>query len=341
MRGPPAAPPAPRASRFRPGRAPSAPGRTRPHLALGLLALAGGIGFSLASCELAQITIEAPRPLVVAEIYLRVQPSGPDAFALLHQSGPDNLPLGDAVVQVRPVGDDEPWRILPDAPLGACLDGAVPPEFDGWCFRLEVGNAFFLEPGGTYEAQVLLPNGGELAGRVTLPGDFALTSPAAEVTRCHLPPGRLLPVAWTRASGARAYVPEAEVFGLEAALEPRGITVPTDPVILQGLSISEEDTDIVFPPQFGIFNRFSSDRDVLLAIQQGLPAGPPVAGRIVVSAQGRNSVNWNRGGNFNPSGAVRVPSLFGDGTGVVAGVVNREFTFTTVPEPGLPACPTP
>ncbi len=325
------------------GPRPTLPARRRLPAAprLGLLALVGGIGLSLASCELAQITIEAPRSLVVAEIYLRAQPSGADVFALLHQSGPEGQPLGDALVQVRPMGGDEPWRILPDAPLGACLDGAVPPEFDGWCFRIEGANAFFVVPGGRYEAQVLLPDGGRIEGRVTLPGDFALTSPSVEVDRCRLPPGRLLPVAWTRSAGARAYVPEAEIFGLEAALEPRGIPVPTDPVILQGLSISEEDTDIIFPSQFGVFNRFSSDRDVLLAIQQGLPSGPPVAGRILVSAQGRNSVNWNRGGNFNPSGAIRTPSLFGDGTGVVAGVVNREFTFTTAPEPGLPLCPAP
>jgi len=146
---------------------------------------------------------------------------------------------------------------------------------------------------------------------------------------------------WTPAAGARAYVPEAEIFGLGAALAPQGIVVPTNPVTLQGLSVSEADTDIVFPSQFGIFNRFSSDGEVLVALQRGLPAASVVQGSIVVSAQGRNSVNWNRGGNFNPSGTVRIPSLFGDGTGVVAGIVNRSFSFTTAADPGLPHCVQP
>lgn len=293
----------------------------------------------LTACELTQVSIESPRPAVVAEIYLRIQPDGPDIVALLHQSrGEGAISLQDAVVRVRDVQDPDPWQVIPDGPLGACIDGALPPEFDAWCFRLEVGDGSFLRTDGRYEAEVLLPGGGRLSGTVTLPGDFTVVQPAQGIFRCHLPPGEILPIAWTQASGARAYVPEAEIFGLEAALEARGIPVPTDPVVLLGLAVSESDTTIVFPPQFGIFNRFSSDRDVLLAIQQGLPGEFPVAGRIVISAQDRNSVNWNRGGNFNPSGAIRVPSLFGSGTGVLGGIVNREFTFTTVPEPGLPRC---
>jgi hypothetical protein len=188
---------------------------------------------------------------------------------------------------------------------------------------------------------VNLDGGRRIHGAVTLPGGFMIESPGTRSwfgNRCHLPPGAQLPLAWTASAGARAYVPEAEIFGLDGAFLPEGIEVPSDPVTLLGLSVSERDTTIVFPAEFGIFNRFSSDREILVALQRGFPAAAPVDGVMIISAQGRNSVNWNRGGNFNPSGQVRTPSLFGDGTGVVGGIVNRSFAFTTAEEPGIPPC---
>ena len=45
----------------------------------------------------------------------------------------------------------------------------------------------------------------------------------------------------------------------------------------------------------------------------------------MISATDRNYVNWVRGGNFNPSGQVRVPTIRGDGTGVFASTVTRTF----------------
>ena len=291
----------------------------------------------LAGCELTEVVVAEPDPLVVAEIYLRVTDDESDALALLHQSrSREPIPLGDVVIQLRSAEGGE--ATFESAALAGCVEGPVPPEFDGACYRLSPAQAAFIRPGGRYDVELRLPEGGRMEGSVTLPGDFVITSPARTDVTCRIPPHTLLPVRWTEATGARAYVPEAEIFGLEAALAPSGIEVPSDPLVLLGLSVSETDTDIVFPSQFGIFNRFSRDQDVLLAIQTGLPSTSRVQGRITVSAQGRNAVNWNRGGNFNPSGAVRTPSLFGDGTGVVAGVVNRTFAFTTEGSFGTPAC---
>jgi hypothetical protein len=64
----------------------------------------------------------------------------------------------------------------------------------------------------------------------------------------------------------------------------------------------------------------------------------------MISATDRNYVNWVRGGNFNPSGVVRVPSVGGDGIGVFASTVTRTFEVVVNPDPagGLftaPACP--
>ena len=86
----------------------------------------------------------------------------------------------------------------------------------------------------------------------------------------------------------------------------------------------------------GVFERFELDRDVALALQRGLPSG--ASADIVVAAGDENYVNWVRGGNFNPSGQIRVPSLVGDGTGVLGSLVTRTVTVLTQ-SPGYPVCP--
>lgn len=57
-----------------------------------------------------------------------------------------------------------------------------------------------------------------------------------------------------------------------------------------------------------------------------------------MAAGDRNYVNWVRGGNFNPSGQVRVPSIVGDGTGVFASLVSRERILVTRDEASAPSC---
>ena len=303
-----------------------------------VLGIAGwGWALLLAGCEVTQITVEQPEARVVAEIYLRVTNDLSEGVALLHQTpGEGRVDLQGARVQVT---DSQGLAVFfAPAPVFECVEGALPPEFDAVCLLLDAGAAEVVRPGERYHVEVHLPDNGRIHGSVTLPGDFRIEQPVPGATRCRIAPNQLLPIRWSVAEGARAYVPEAEIFGLKTALESEGISVPSDPVTLLGLSISESDTEIVFPSQFGIFNRFSNDREVLVALQQGLPALGELEGEIIVSAQGRNSVNWNRGGNFNPSGTIRVPSLFGDGTGVVGGIVNRSFGFTTRGVGGIPPC---
>jgi hypothetical protein len=118
-----------------------------------------------------------------------------------------------------------------------------------------------------------------------------------------------------------------------------GIDVTEDPLVLLGLSISREDTTIVFPGEFGVFDRGDLDRDLLAFLQRGLPAGASAS--VVVTAGDRNYVNWVRGGGFNPSGQVRLPSLSGiGGTGVFGSQVVRRFLLEVVDDPpqGAPLC---
>jgi hypothetical protein len=176
-----------------------------------------------------------------------------------------------------------------------------------------------------------------------VPGDFRIPgAPAEPGGTCQLPGGTSLELSWTTAAGAWSYVNETTIEGLAEALAPAGIEVDPedDPLYLLGLSISAADTTIVFPGEFGLFDRFDLDQDLAVVLQEGLPA--PARAQVTVAATDRNYVNWVRGGSFNPSGQVRVPSVRGDGTGVFGSAVVRGFRVIAA-APGAaydrPSCP--
>ena len=113
-----------------------------------------------------------------------------------------------------------------------------------------------------------------------------------------------------------------------------------DPLLLVGLSISEQDTTIVFPSEFGIFDRFDLEQDLSVRLQTGLPNS--TTAEVSITAVEGNYVGWARGGNFNPSGQVRVPSLRGDGMGVFGATVSRRFfVFSSDQTSLLPDCLSP
>jgi hypothetical protein len=215
-----------------------------------------------------------------------------------------------------------------------CLESS-PIEEPGACFVAELPVAR-IGPSDIVEVLVELPGGGKITGAARVPGVFELDSiPHA----CVLPPNQLMTVTWSSSSDAWAYLSETSIRGLPEALSPEGIEVDDDPLYLLGLSISDSDTSIVFPAEFGIFNRFTVDyADLAVRLQAGLPLG--VTAEVSITAVDRNYVNWARGGNFNPSGQVRIPSLSGDGTGVFGATVGRGFDVLVSEQPsGLSACP--
>ncbi|MGD8276708.1 MAG: hypothetical protein PVH00_01725, partial [Gemmatimonadota bacterium] len=177
---------------------------------------------------------------------------------------------------------------------------------------------YTIVPDATYSLAITLGDGRRLEGRTTVPSPFEVVNPAA--TRCAVPVDSTLELIWRSSPGAWVYVVETSLAGIRTALEPDGIDVPHDPLRLFGLSITAEDTTIVFPTEFGLFDRADAELGpVLLRIRDGLPPG--VLADVVVSAADRNYVNWVRGGNFNPSGMIRIPSVSGDGTGVFGSLV--------------------
>ncbi len=290
----------------------------------------------LAGCELEEVSLTEPRSVLVAEVYARVGEGMDDVVGFLQWSlgSPGARDLTDAVVRIT--GPKGPTIPLFSTAPEVCLSGGLVGEVEGACFQAPPTVEGALLPGDRIEVEIRTGDGGVLRGAAVLPGAFDLIRP--EVTGpCALPPGVPLELLWTRSEGAWAYTGEAVLSGLREAMALRGVELEEDSVTLVGLSISEEDTTLVFPQEFGVFDRFDLDRDLALALQEGLPLG--VEALVVVSALERNYVNWVRGGNFNPSGPVRVPSLRGDGTGVLGGAVRKVFRVVGGAEgPGIPGC---
>src|SRR5690606_12315283 len=150
-------------------------------------------------------------------------------------------------------------------------------------------------------------------GRTTVPALFTLRSPALDIDpntlsiTCRLRTDPFT-LTWTRSSGAWAYISSLRLTNWGDDLREAGVEVP-DPLDLTGVSVSASDTSQVFPGNLGLFQRFDLDQRLLVRLQEGLP--PEADAVLVVMAADRNYTNGVRGGRFNPSGNIRVPSVTG------------------------------
>lgn len=286
----------------------------------------------VAGCELQEITVATPDDAVVVDALVTVRRSTPSSIEVLlrrsESGGPVEVP-GAAVVVTLP--DGEEIAVPQTATRIPCTQDG-PPGGPGTCYRrhLPIGEGMRLE------LRVETDRGEVLFGSTTIPESFDLRVGPDPEGVCAHPADTPLELVWTRSEGAWAYLAETEIRGLREALEPLGIPVEEDPLHLLGLSVSASDTTIVFPGEFGVFDRGDLDRDLAVYLQGGVP--PDTESHIAVTAVDRNYVNWVRGGNFNPSGLVRVPSVVGDGTGFFgSGVVSTQLVVV-YPETETSTC---
>ena len=297
-------------------------------------ALATVAAVFMAGCELQEVQVAEPEDVVVAEITLRAGATSQLAF--LHRTrGVTGLPetVDSATIEVRNATGNV-LRFLP-APDTTC----VTPRNDtatgtrGSCYASPL-NAMQILPGATYTLSIRLTDGRTMTGSTSVPADFRMIRP--NTLLCSVPEFTPIELRWTRSENAWVYANETNLRNIRAALMPHNVTVDKDPLRLFGLAISNTDTTIVFPGEFGVFDRGDEDLTEALALmQRGLPRG--VIADVVIAAADRNYVNWERGGNFNPSGPVRVPSIRGDGTGVFGSIVPKTFQIR-VAVTGQPPC---
>jgi hypothetical protein len=312
-------------------------------------ALGAAIVVALAGCELSEVTIAESERSVVAEAYVRLHVLRQDLFGqtplpvpapalsvLLHEtlgpSGTSAAVPGARITITRPANG----QVIPfgEDALGDCVI-TIPVEGKGTCYTPAVPGVAYedMREGERLSLRVELPGGGVLTSETIIPGRFELLN-VRDATQCTLAPRTGTGIVWSRSAGAWGYVAETFVNGLSQTFGEQ----VSDPLFLWGFSASAQDTTIVFPREFGVFARGELDRDVAVGLQVGLPDSTNAL--VTVGAIDRNWLNWARGGNFNPSGQVRVPSVRGDGTGVFGSSVMRSFRVLSRSRPStLPACP--
>jgi hypothetical protein len=314
-------------------------------------ALAAALLASLAGCELREVTLTEPERAVVAEAYVRLgartgslgfppgtQPSPtPVLSVLLHEtlgtSGTSGAVPGARITISRA----SPPLTIPfrATVLGDCVI-TTPVDAEGSCYVPDLPGLAYesLAPGNRLALRIELADGGVLTSETVIPGRFELLN-LRDASTCVIAPQTATGIVWSGSSGAWAYISDTFISGLARTFGREEIS---DPLYLWGLSVSAQDTAIVFPREFGIFARGELDRDVAVALQRGLPDS--TSALVTVTAVDRNWVNWARGGNFNPSGQVRVPSVRGDGTGVFGSAVIRAFRVLSQSRPSsLNPCP--
>jgi len=303
----------------------------------------------LTACELTSTSITQPEDAIIVEAFVGIGGLGiDDPFTTAAQGrvyihgvlGGQQALTGPPDVTVTMSTQNGASTVLTERPQGTCVASSVPAAAPGRCYAADLHAE--VRPGITVSLRVETTDGRVIAGSTTLPQDFEILSPVAAGQTCALPANTRVELRWTASPGAWAYPSETLFSGLGerlAVADPDFLDLE-DPLIVFGLAISDADTTLSFPNEFGVFDRFGDDHllvRALVAIQDGLPDG--VRSRVTVSAADRNWVNWERGGNFNPSGPVRVPSVGGDGFGVFGSMILKTIAIEVGDlVQGRPAC---
>ena len=296
----------------------------------------------LGGCSLTEVVTAESDDVVIAETQLTINLDDGDGsslsvYAYLHRtlSGARADEVEGAIVRVS--GASAVVHLEAADSGGACLslledeEDEEEDDFElevGSCYRANVSPSPF-SPGEVLELEVVLPEGGTLTGVSQVPDGFDFIGLTHEDGYCRIEPDTNYRFNWTEAPGTWSYLSDTWIEGLPEALADEDIEVP-DSLYLTGFAIGEKDTDILFPGEYGLFDLGEqADADLLRILDDGLPGG--AWGEVAFAATDRNWVNWARGGNFNPSGLIRIPSVFGDGTGFFGTATQRVLNLVSAP----------
>ena len=298
----------------------------------------------LGGCALTEVTITESEDVVIAEAQLTINlhndgGTSLSVYAYLHRtlSGARADEVEGAIVRVSGASNAIVHLEAADSG-GVCLaplreedDEEEDDEFEpdiGSCYRASVAPSPF-SPGETLELEIVVPDGRTLTGVSRVPAAFDFIGLTHEDGYCRIEPDTNYRFNWTEAAGTWSYLSDAWIEGLPEALAGRDVEAP-DSLYLTGFAIGEKDTDVLFPGEYGLFDLGEgADADLLRILDDGLPGG--ASAEVAFAATDRNWVNWARGGNFNPSGIIRIPSVFGDGTGFFGTATQRKLTVSAEP----------
>ena len=290
-----------------------------------MLAATGASAALLGGCALTEVTLTESEDVVIVESQLTVNLEDDGTtelflYAYLHRTLSAGRPDEVEGAAVRVSGASGTVVRLAEADSGGvCLarDRFSSDTSVGSCYVASVSPSPF-SPREVVELEVILADGGRLSGVSRIPDAFDFVGLAQEDGRCRVEPDTNYRFNWTEAAGTWSYLSDTWILGLDQALIGPDLPPGPDSLYLSGFAIGEKDTDILFPGEYGLFNFDSEEEsitDLLRVLDDGLPGGSWA--EVAFAATDRNWVNWARGGNFNPSGIIRIPSVFGDGDGVL------------------------
>ncbi len=267
--------------------------------------------FVLGGCQLTDVEIVPSPELVVATVTAVLTLDDPvrpaeaemSVVALITRSH-RSLPFEMAGATVRITGEHGQSVLLEEVPdpQSTCLTNRVP---SGSCYVGRVWPSHFA-PGEQLSLQVALPGGGLLEGASRLPGFFAPSELSLRDGRCRLEPDTGYRFSWPAVHGARAFIAEARLAGL-GELWSRD-----DPLYLPVTLRGSHHTDVIFPRDFLYELIEREEWELQSVLHMGLPEG--ASADVTIGAIDRNWANWIRF-RRRLEGQVRVPSVFGDGTG--------------------------
>lgn len=291
---------------------------------------------ALAGCDPTGTGIP-PEDIVVAGVWtvVTVDPADPSrtellATAWLHWTRAGRRSLDAPGASVRIVGESGRSVELVEMPdQESCFDtGPIPgghhaPTY-GTCY-LASASPSPLAPGERVSLTIRSPAGGVAEGATRLPESFLPTGGlASQGGRCLTEPDKNHRFSWSVAEGAQAYVGGAEVDGLDPLIWPGDSKhYAGEPLYMTGLPFGRDSTKMVFPREFGtLFTATGVSAAVTDMLQTGLPEG--ATADVAVGAIDRNWFNWIRLATFETlfvnsvfdTGEIRIPSIFGAGTGV-------------------------
>jgi len=266
---------------------------------------------ALAGCSPTDVEIAPSPELVVAAVTAvltvddPLQPSEAEmrVVALItrsHRSLSYELP--GATVRITGEYGQSMWLEEAPDPQSACMTHR---ERAGSC---HVGRAWpsHFAPGELLSLEVVLPDGRILKGASRLPGHFRASGLSLKDGRCRLKPDTGYRFRWPRVYGAGAFLAEARVAGLGELWPDEG------PLSLPATLRGPDHTGILFPGDF-LYQLIEREEWALQRVlHEGLPAG--ASADVTIGAVDRNWANWIRV-RFGLEGQIRVPSVFGDGTG--------------------------
>ena len=264
---------------------------------------------AIGGCDLASVEVVVSvgdQVVVEASAVLTVDPTDASrstahllAIATRYPDG--GHPHGVRGASVRVTGESGRSVQLSEAadPVTDCVKEEF---FVGSCYRATAPSGMFA-PGERLSLEVVLPDGGVARGVSRMPGIFSAMGLSLEDGRCRLTPDTNYRFSWTPVAGAAAYIGEIGIGGVgDLDVDDRTYWTLT--------FVGGDMTELLFPRGF-----LSGAADVELArvLHTGLPTG--AVADIALGAIDLNWTNWIREGRINLNGEVRVPSVFGDGTG--------------------------